>query len=216
VHVATAAYERGDPSLAVERSRGADLGLKWEGADSHVHVNVYETRFANYIALQATGASVAHEDESLPVFAFQAVPARLRGVELEGRWQLSTPLALLAQLDAVRGDNRRSGEPLPRLAPLRAMLGLEARQGDWSGRLEWRASARQTRVAAFDTATPGWGTLRLNLARQLRWGTADALWYLRLENLSNQLAYSATATPTIRGLAPQPGRSAATGVQIRF
>jgi iron complex outermembrane recepter protein len=216
LHVASAAFERGDASLGLERSKGVDVGLKWEAAQSHVHVNVYETRFANYIALQATGESVEDEGESLPVYAFQAVPARLRGVELEGRWQVHPAVALLAQLDAVRGDNRATGEPLPRLSPLRAMLGLEAKHGDWSGKLEWRGAARQTRVAEFDTPTPGYGTVRLSLARQLRWGQVDALWYLKLDNLGNKLAYNATAVPTIRDLAPQPGRSASTGLQLRF
>lgn len=222
LHVASAAYERGDATLGLERSKGIDLGLRWEGAGSHLHLNVYETRFANYIALQATGEMVEGEGEDeeeggeLPVYAFQAVPARLRGVEIEGRWQAHPAVALLAQLDAVRGDNRETGEPLPRLAPLRAMLGLEARAGAWSGRMEWRGAARQTRVAAFDTPTAGYGTLRLSLARQFQWGPADALWYLKLDNLGNKLAYNATAVPTIRGLSPQPGRSASTGLQVRF
>ncbi|MFN3304674.1 MAG: TonB-dependent receptor [Roseateles sp.] len=222
LHVASAAFERGDPDLREERSKGLDLGLKWEGRDSHVHFNVYETRFANYIALNATGEHVegdhGHGDEvhELPVYAFQAVPARLRGVELEARWQAHPAVALLGQLDAVRGENRQTGEPLPRLAPLRAMLGLEGKWGEWSGRLEWRGAARQTRVAAFDAPTPGYGLVRLSVARQLRWGGTDALWYLKLDNLGNQLAYNATAAATIRGLAPQPGRSAQTGLQVRF
>ncbi|HEY1128671.1 MAG TPA: TonB-dependent receptor [Roseateles sp.] len=216
LHVASAAYERGDAGLGLEKSKGLDVGLKWEGSGSHVHVNVYETRFANYIALQASGETVDHGGEEVPVYAFQAVPARLRGVEVEGRWQVSPVLALLSQFDAVRGNNRATGEPLPRLAPLRAMLGLEAKQGDWTAKVEWRGAARQTRVAQFDTPTPGYGTLRLSVARQLRWGQTDALWYLKLDNLANKLAYNATAVPTIRDLAPQPGRSASTGLQIRF
>lgn len=218
LHVASAAFERGDASLGLERSKGADIGLKWEGEQSHVHVNVYETRFSNYIALQATGETVEGEEagETLPVYAFQAVPARLRGIEFEGRWQVHPAIALLSQLDAVRGNNRATGEPLPRLAPLRAMLGLEGKWGEWSGRLEWRGAARQDRVAEFDTPTPGYGTVRLSVARQLRWDKLDALWYLKLDNLGNKLAYNATAVPTIRDLSPQPGRSASTGLQIRF
>ena len=216
LHLASAAYERGDPTLGLEHSKGVDVGLKWEGDGSHVHVNVYETRFANYIALQATGAMADNDGQAVPVYVFTAVPARLRGVEFEGRWQLNPAIALLSQLDAVRGDNRATGEPLPRLVPLRAMLGLEAKQGEWSGKLEWRGAARQTRVAEFDTPTAGYGTVRLSVARQLRWGQTDALWYLKLDNLANKLAYNATAVPTIRDLAPQAGRSASTGLQVRF
>lgn len=216
LHVASAAFERGDADLGLERSKGVDVGLKWEGNRSHVHVNVYETRFANYIALQGTGETVDNDGAAMPVYAFQAVPARLRGVEFEGRWQVHANVALLSQLDAVRGDNRATGEPLPRLAPLRAMLGLEGKWGEWSGKLEWRGAARQTRVAEFDTPTAGYGTVRLTLARQLRWGQTDALWYLKLDNLGNKLTYNATAVPTIRALAPQAGRSAQTGLQLRF
>jgi len=96
------------------------------------------------------------------------------------------------------------------------MLGLEAKQGDWTGTLEWRGAARQTRVAQFDTPTAGYGTVRVSLARQLHWDKLDALWYLKLDNLGNKLAYNATAVPTIRELAPQPGRSVSTGLQLRF
>ena len=71
-------------------------------------------------------------------------------------------------------------------------------------------------MAAFDTPTAGYGTVRLSLARQLHWDGTDAIWYLKLDNLGNKLAYNATAVPTIRDLAPQPGRSASTGLQVRF
>ncbi|KQY89216.1 TonB-dependent receptor [Pelomonas sp. Root1444] len=218
LHLATDAYERGDTTLGLERSHGADFGLKWEGERSHAHVNVYETRFSNYIALQANGETVPGEEagSTLPVYVFQGVPARLRGVELEGRWQAMSWLALLGQFDMVHGENTQTGEALPRLAPRRAMLGLEARQGDWSGRLEWRLAARQDRVDAFDKPTPGYGTVNFSLARQLKLGDLDGLWYLRLTNLGNKLAYNATAVPTIRDLSPQPGRAASTGLQIRF
>lgn len=217
LHLATDAFERGDNTLGLERSRGADFGVKWEGERSHVHMNVYETRFSNYIALQANGQTVANPDGGeLPVYVFQGVPAKLRGVEIEGRWQASAWFALLGQFDAVRGENTQTGEPLPRLAPRRAMLGAEVQQGPWSARVEWRLAARQDRVDAFDRPTAGYGTVNASLARQLKLGELDGLWYLRLTNLGNKLAYNASAVPTIRDLSPQPGRSIMTGVQVRF
>jgi iron complex outermembrane receptor protein len=218
LHLATDAFERGDATLGLERSRGADVGLKWEGERSHAHINVYETRFSNYIALQANGQSVTNPDDGrqLPVYVFRGVPARLRGVELEGRWQATPLWALLGQFDAVRGENTQTGEPLPRLAPRRAMLGVEAQQGPWSARVEWRLAARQDRVDAFDRPTAGYGTVNASLARQLKLGELDGLWYLRLTNLGNKLAYNATAVPTIRDLSPQAGRAVMTGVQVRF
>ena len=219
VHVASGAYERGDASLGVEQASALDLGLKWQAADgSLLRLNVYQTRFSRYIALDATGQTLA----DLPVYTFTAVPARLTGFELEGRWALPAStlpggkLALTAQLDSVHGVNRGTGEPLPRLAPMRASFGVDAQQGPWSGRLEWRLSARQNRVPSTDTPTAGFGTVRANLSRQFRFGEMDALWYLRLDNLGNKLAYSSTSVATLRDLTPLPGRSISTGVQVRF
>ena len=108
LHLASAAFEQGDATLGVERAKGLDLGLKWESSQAHVHLNVYETRFDNYIALQANGTMVPDGDGgTVPFYAFHGVPARLRGVELEARWQVLPMLALLGQMDAVRGGQPR-------------------------------------------------------------------------------------------------------------
>lgn len=219
VHVASGAYERGDTGLPVEQAKGLDLGLKWQDADgSLLRLNVYQTRFARYIALDATGQTL----RDLPVYAFRAVPARLTGFELEARWTLpaatlpGAKLAMTAQLDGVRGVNRETGEALPRLSPLRASWGFDAAQGPWTGRVELRVVARQNHVPAADTETAGYATLRANLTRQFRLKDVDALWYLRLDNLGNKLAYSATSVATLRDLTPLPGRSVSTGLQLRF
>ena len=62
VHVATRAYERGDPQQALERSRHAELGLAWRsesGKGAHsFKASVFETRFANFIALDASGVDI--------------------------------------------------------------------------------------------------------------------------------------------------------------
>jgi iron complex outermembrane receptor protein len=221
VHVASGAFERGDAHLGKERANGVDLGLVWQGAEQMLRLNVYRTQFSSYIALDATGVQIEADGESLPEYAFKSVPALLQGFELEGRVDLPSLLAgaklsLTAQLDGVRGENRDTGEALPRLAPLRASLGLDAQYGLWSGRIELRGAARQDRVPALDSATAGYGLLKLSLARQFRVGGSDGLWYLRLDNLGNKLAYSASSVATIRELSPLAGRSAHMGVQVRF
>lgn len=225
VHVATGAYERGDASLGLERARGLDLGLRWQEGGSLLRANVYQTRFRNYIALDATGASLSNEEgETLPEYRYTGVAARLNGLELEARqtlprmdWSGAWRLTLGGSFDAVRGSNRATGEPLPRLAPRRATLSLAADDGGlWSASLELRLAARQNRVPTLDTPTAGYGLLRLNLARQLRLGGYDALWYLKLDNLGNKTAYSATSMATLRDLSPLAGRSALMGLQVRF
>lgn len=221
VHVASGAYERGDVNLGLEKARSVDLGLQWSAGGSSLKLNAYETRFASYIALSASGAEVEVDGEAIPEYLFRSVPARLRGIELEARHRLAQRLAgwqltLDARYDAVRGIDRSSGEALPRLAPQRASFAIEADSGPWLLAAEIKLVARQTRVPAFDSATPGHGLLKLSLARRLQIGSSDALWYLKLDNLGNALAYNAGSIATVRGLSPQPARSLMTGLQLRF
>ncbi len=228
-HVATGTYEQGDPAQRLERSRHLELGLQWQQPGHSMRAALWHTRFANFIALDATGATVPVVDEggnssNLPVYRFSGVPARLQGLEIEGRHRLPSPtwmagwqLDASASIDLVRADNRRSAEPLPRMAPLRLQAGLEARQGGWQLGVQVRHAARQDRVPARDLPTPAWTVADLWLAWQQRLGPAnDALWTLKLNNLGDVLARNASALPSARALAPAGGRSLQAAVQLSF
>lgn len=221
VHVATAAYERGDPAQRTERGRHAELMLAWQQHGHRLQATVFDSRFSRYIALLPTGGTVVDDEEgvTLPVYAFEAVPAALRGWEIEGRWRAldgAWRLDLEAQADAVRADNRRDGTPLPRIAPRRLTLGADLQHGAWGLRLQWRHAARQARVPADDLATAGWSMLDLALTHEQRLGPATLLWFLRGSNLGNTLAFNAATTPTLRPSSPLAGRSVSGGVQVRW
>ncbi len=225
VHVASGAFEVGDVNLGLERAKSVDLGLHWKRGEAKWGVQVYQTRFANYIALDASGRSIDEvgedgETKSVPEFLYRGVRARLHGVELEGRQPLPAVagwgLTLGTTVDLVRGTNRDTGEALPQLSPVRGSLSLQAERGPWLIQAELRGAMRQDRVPAFDTPTAGYGILRLNIARHFDIGNLDAMWYVKLDNLANKLAYSAGSVQTIRPLTPLPGRSLFAGMQIRF
>ena len=95
-------------------------------------------------------------------------------------------------------------------------MGLDAQYGLWSGLFELRMAARQQRVPLLDKPTAGYGIVKLSLTRQFQVAGTDGLWYLRLDNLGNKLAYSASSVATIRDLSPLAGRSAHMGMQLRF
>lgn len=214
-HAATGAYERGDPSLGVERSRQLELALQWQRGEDRLRAGAYTSRFANFIALEATGNTVG----DLPEYAFRAVRARFAGVEIEGRRRLlDAPWTLTLEGNAslVRASHADSGEPLPRIAPLRARLALEAGQGPWTLRAELDHAARQGRVPAGDAPTAGWTLLNLSLARRFGLGGQDALGFLRLDNAGDRLATSASTILTVRRLAPLPGRSLQAGLRVVF
>lgn len=227
VHVATAAYERGDPTLQVERSRHAELGAGWTAGPHHLKASLFRTRFSRFISLDATGVAIVvpgeggAPDSTLPEYGFRAVRARLQGFEIEGRTRVmggtgaGLALDLTAGLDAVRGDNLDSGEPLPRLAPRRLRAGIEAQGDGWRVGLGVRHADRQGRVPATDTATPGHTRVDVWAGGALPLGV-DSSWFAKLANAGNSLAYNAATIATMRGLSPAGGRALTVGVRARF
>ena len=231
LHLATAAYERGDAQLSLERSRHAELGLSWRRSHHSFKASVFDTRFANFIALDATGLDIVvpgtggEPDRLLPEYRFQGLRARMRGAEIEGRTRLlqgGMTLDLSGSIERLRGDKLSTGEALPRLPPARARLGLEAGLGSWRAGLDLRHAARQDRVGVNDTVTPGHTMLDLWASGRL-WGgsagsaaNAGASWFAKLSNATDELAFNPVAVATVRGLSPLAGRALAAGVQWRW
>ncbi|MFZ2987079.1 TonB-dependent receptor [Ideonella sp.] len=224
LHLATAAFERGDATLGVERSTHLDLGLNWQTRAAGFKAQAYVMQFSHFISLEASGADVSVDDEDggsslVPEYVFRGVRARLAGLELdgharllEGPWQLD----LSGGLDVIRATNRDSGQPLPRIAPLRISLGLDAVHGAMQAGVQVRHTTAQNRVPTGDTSTPAATIVSASVAYSQRWSAADALWFLKADNIGNELAYSATAVRTVRELAPLPGRSISAGLRLRF
>jgi iron complex outermembrane receptor protein len=211
LHLATAAFEQGDPSLGLERSQHLEAGLAWAAGGAQFKLNLFHTRFGRYIALDATGQTVDVDGEAVAGYRFSGVPARLQGLEAEVQWPLAGGFSLQGGLDLVRGDNLATGEPLPRLAPLRLRAGLAQQAGAWRWGADVRHAATQNRVPGTDTPTPG-HTL-LNLWAQWQTG-ADVLWFAKLDNATDRLATSATTVGTLRGLAPLAGRALTLGWRL--
>ncbi|HNW64140.1 MAG TPA: TonB-dependent receptor [Piscinibacter sp.] len=224
VHAATGAFERGDASLGAERGRNLDAALQWAAGHSSMRVGVFEARFSRFINLSATGATVdvVAEDgsvEAVPEYLFRPVRARLRGIEAQAKHRLDAgawSFDLSGQLDLVRADDLSAGEPLPRIAPARVRIGLDAVTGPWTASVELDHAARQGRVAATDVATPGHSLLNLALSRRFALGGNDALAFVKLANATDALAYNASTIPTVRDLSPLPGRSLKLGLRVSF
>ena len=224
VHAATGTFERGDTGLPTERGGNVDVALQWKRGASHLRVGAFASNFSRFISLEASGNTLQEPDgqggfNSFPEYVFKVVRARLHGVEIEGSQRLVDgpwTMDVSGKLDFTRARNADTGEALPRVAPLRLNIGLDAASGPWAGRIELDHAARQNRVPATDVATAGYSLVNLSLSRRLEFASTDALWFLKLGNLGNTLAYSASTIQTVRELAPLPGRSLKTGIRVAF
>ena len=216
-HLATHAWEVGNSQLGLEKSRSLDAGLAWQSGPHRMGITAFASDFDNFIALLATGQT----QDSLPVQTYQGVKARFRGLEAGGRqrlWQAASTLDLDWRADIVRARNDSTGEPLPRIAPLRLGATLAYAQGPWHAKFgaDWHAA--QHRVPAGSVATAAYTLANASVSYRQKLPGLTLDWFARIDNLTNQLAYSPTSilTSTAFGKSPLPGRSFKLGVQAGF
>lgn len=216
-HLATAAYEVGNANLNKEKSGNLDVGAAWKAGANRFSVNGYMSRFQNYIALSSTGGT----EGGLPLYQYEQVRARFVGLESSGNVRLlagASTLDLALRGDVVRATNQDSGQALPRIAPWRVGSTLLWASGPWGANLGFDYSGAQNRVPATDRATAAYTLWNLAGTYRMRADAASLLWFARLDNLTNQLAYSASSvlTTTAFPKAPMPGRSLKVGLQASF
>jgi iron complex outermembrane receptor protein len=216
-HLATHAWEMGNKDLGLEKSNSLDGGVHWKSGPDSLNLTVFASHFANYIGLMNTPAVEA----GLPVQIYQGVKAQFRGLEASGRqrlWQGTSALDLDWRADTVRATNSSTGEPLPRIAPMRLGATLVHGQGPWSAKLgaDWHAA--QQRVPEGSVATGAYTLVNASVSYRQKLDATVLNWFARLDNLTDQRAYSASSilTSTAFGKSPLPGRSFKLGVQATF
>ncbi|WFL78351.1 TonB-dependent receptor [Altererythrobacter arenosus] len=162
-HIATQAFEIGDPTLDVESAWGVEAFLRGRIGKAELNVAVYQNWFSDYVYLVDTGL----EEDDLPVFQYLQDDAEYFGVEAE----LSYPLYQggdLTIIGDVRGDYIRAslddGSPIPRIPPLSLLGALEAQTDSFDARAEVQWFAEQDRVAGFETPTDSFTLVNLSLS----------------------------------------------------
>ena len=221
VHVATNAYENGNANLDKERSTNLDIGVAWKRGGHSANVQAFVNQFSNYISLEATGQNVHADDTNYPGYRYVPVQARFAGVEASGKLRLiegAAKLDLVLRGDMVRAENSVTGQALPRIAPLRLGATLLWSRGPWGARFGVDQIAAQDRVPDGQLATGGYTLWHAAMTWRAKAGNSNLLWYARLDNLGDTLAWSASSilTQTAPGKAPLPGRSLKAGLQISF
>lgn len=216
-HIATASWERGNANLNLEKARSVDVSAQWQQGHHQFKVTGFESRFSNFIGLLST-----HEVlDNLPVANYQGVRAKLSGFETSAQWRLiqaSSTLDWLLKADAVRAQNLTTLEPLPRIAPFRVGSSWLFASGPWSASLGVDAYAAQHRVPVGSLPTDAYTLWHGHVNYKQKVGETTLNWFAKLDNATNQWAYSATSilTSTAPGKSPLPGRSLKLGVLATF
>ncbi len=213
-HAATRVYEIGDVTLGEEVSLGGDLGFRFDSERIRVEASLFHNRVDDFIVERLTG----EEEDGLPVVRFGAVDAELSGFEIDAHLGLvhahPNHLELHLSLDGVRAEERASGQPLPRIPPLRYGVGLNYQSESWFGKIEAMRVAKQDRLAAFETETAA--STRIDAAIGYRFFLAGTVHDVVLSgrNLTDQ--ESRVHASYLKDLAPLPGRDLRLSYRLAF
>lgn len=213
-HIATNAFEIGDPDLDEETSLGADLTLRKVSGRLTGEVTVFANHFDDFIFEQSTD----EEEDELPVFRYVQRDAEFRGAELTGVYQIyhGEPDHVDVEFgaDFVRAELSDTGEPLPRIPPRRYRLGFHYRGERLSGIAEGVRVEEQDRVAELERPTEGY-TL-LNASVGYRFFTSRAVYDLLLRgtNLTDEEARNHVSF--LKDLVPMPGRDVSLSLRVTF
>jgi iron complex outermembrane receptor protein len=216
-HLATHTYEVGNVDLALEQSTNLDLGVNWKRGAHRFGLSAFVNQFNNYIAQESTGVI----RDALPEYIYTQVQACLTGLEASASVRLldgAHTVDLELRGDVVHAVNSSTGQPLPRIAPARVGGTLLWAQGPWSARLGASHAATQTDVPTGQLSTDAYTLWNASVGYRVKMGAVTSLWFARLDNLSDALAYPASSilTQTAAGKAPLPGRSLKLGLQVSF
>ena len=161
-HIATQAYELGDPDLVKESAWGVELFARGKVGRAEFSLAAYKNWFDNYIYLSETGA----EEDGLPVFAYLQDDATYTGFEGEVTYDIVDTGPLTVSTD-LRGEYVRAklsdGTSLPRIPPLSLLGALEAETDVFDARAEVQWFAAQDKVAPFETRTDGFTMVNASL-----------------------------------------------------
>jgi iron complex outermembrane receptor protein len=152
-HVATQAFEVGDPAFTTESSVGGELFVRAQRPGFQLSGTLFYNRFNNYIFAADTG----QEEDELPVFQYVQTDAEYWGFEIG----IEADIAQIRDIrfsvegvaDYVQATLSDAGGAVPRIPPLRVRAGLQAEAGAFEGRVEAEHVLKQDRVAAFETPT---------------------------------------------------------------
>lgn len=213
-HVATQAFEIGDPTLDEEVSNNFDFGLHYDVGGVHVSADFFYNNIDDFVFLANTDGV----EDGLPIQVWSQADAELFGTELQASYVFDTTAVgdfeLRGFFDSVEADIDAGNGEVPRLSPWR--IGSELH---WHFR-NIRANLGYTRVlevddpAEFKTGTSGYNALSANLAWTLYVNRTEFELFLKGENLTDET--QRVHTSFLKDFAPRPGLNVSGGVRVRF
>lgn len=209
-HVGNFAFEVGDPTLPTEVAYGADLSLRYRTSRFVGEGTVFLNSIDKFIFPFQTG----EVEEDLPVVNFTSADSKFTGFEAHVDAGLTKDVWLVLGGDAVRGELRGGGGPLPRIPPYRLWAGLRFEHKQFHVEGEVKSVGTQTRVYGAETPTDGYTLVNFHGSYQITTGHTIHTITVRADNAGDELYRNHLSY--IKDLTPEMGRSFRLVYGVRF
>ena len=212
-HVATRAYEVGDPTFESEVATSIEAAAHYHRGRWTADLHLFAARYDGFIDVQPTG--VIDPDSELEIFEYVQTDADFYGFEAEASYRFweqgERSLSLEAAVDYVRGDTDIG--PPARIPPWSVTGRLVYESPRWGGKLEVRRVGEQDRITTYELPTDGY-TL-VNLSASFRpFEDRGVIFFAEGRNLTDEEAREHASF--LKDIAPMPGRGVRVGIGYRF
>jgi iron complex outermembrane receptor protein len=210
-HPGNFAFEIGNPDLGAEHALGLDVSFRWRSARFSAEATYFRNRIDDYVFRKPLEGEF---DAGFPVVEFVAADSILQGAELHGDVQLASRIFADFGFDYVRGALLDPDAPLPRIPPFRARGGVRYQVGAFNAGGEVTGVSAQDRVFGDETATDGYGLLKLFTSYSWPTGKGVSTITARLDNATNTLYRNHLSY--VKEYVPEKGRTFKVVYGVRF
>ena len=136
-----------NPDLKSETSNGFDVGVRWQGVNTRLHLSAFRTRYTDFIESKVrlgpdpVSGRILFQSQNLDETVIE-------GFEAGGHinlWGALENVRVDGSVYLARGENRENGEALNSVGPAQAVVGVT-----------WTAPSQVRNVRLQATLTDGW------------------------------------------------------------
>jgi len=213
-HVATQAFEIGDPTLGEETSNNFDFGIHYDMAGLHFSADFFYNNIDDFVFLANTDGV----EDGLPIQVWSQADAEFFGTELQADYVFDTTgigdFELRGFFDSVEADIDAGNSEIPRLSPWRIGSELHWHYGDFRANVGYTRVLKVDDPAEFETETSGYNNVSANLVYLVRLNRTEIELFVKGENLSDET--QRVHTSFLKDFAPRPGLNVTGGIRARF